>query len=99
MNPAPRPSVLLVEDDPVLGPLTAELLAPEYRVQLAVHGREGLHLALTQTWDVLVVDRGLPGLDGIAVVTALRERGVATPILLLTALGATEEKIMYAAIH
>ncbi|MFK0071949.1 response regulator transcription factor [Arthrobacter woluwensis] len=93
MNPAPRPSVLLVEDDPVLGPLTAELLAPEYRVQLAVQGREGLHLALTQTWDVLVVDRGLPGLDGIAVVTALRERGMATPILLLTALGATEEKI------
>lgn len=85
--------MLLVEDDPALGPLTAELLAPDFLVRLAVDGREGLHLGLTQSWDALIIDRGLPGLDGIAVITALRRHGVPTPILVLTALGATEEKV------
>ncbi|MFM9432024.1 response regulator transcription factor [Arthrobacter sp. MP_2.3] len=88
-----RPFLLLVEDDVVLGPLIAELLDPDYRIQLATNGRDGLHLALTGTWDVLVIDRGLPVLDGVALVAALRSKGVSTPILILTALGATDEKV------
>ncbi|XTR50890.1 response regulator [Pseudarthrobacter sp. So.54] len=70
-----RPSLLLVEDDVVLGPLIAELLDPDYRIQLATNGRDGLHLALTRTWDVLVIDRGLPVMDGVALIAALRSRG------------------------
>jgi two-component system response regulator QseB len=89
-----RTSLLLIEDDPVLGPLIAELLEPDYRIKLAANGRDGLHLGLTQTWDVMVIDRGLPGLDGIALVSALRSKGVSTPILILTALGATDEKVL-----
>ena len=88
-----RPFLLLVEDDGVLGPLIAELLDPDYRIQLATNGRDGLHLALTRTWDVLVIDRGLPLMDGVALIAALRSKGVSTPILILTALGATDEKV------
>jgi two-component system response regulator QseB len=88
-----RPSLLLVEDDVVLGPLIAELLEPDYRITLATNGQDGLHLALTQTWDAMVIDRGLPVMDGIALIGALRSKGVSTPILILTALGDTDEKV------
>jgi two-component system response regulator QseB len=89
----PQPSLLLVEDDAVLGPLIAELLEPDYRIHIAIDGREGLHQGLARTWDVMVIDRGLPGMDGIALITALRSKGIATPIVILTALGATDEKV------
>ncbi|WP_028266126.1 response regulator transcription factor [Arthrobacter sp. MA-N2] len=93
MTTAERPSILLVEDDATLGPLITELLEQDFDVRLAANGRDGLHLALTHTWDAMVIDRGLPVMDGIAVITALRAKGIVTPILILTALGATEEKI------
>ncbi len=88
-----RPKLLLVEDDPVLGPLIAELLADDYHVEIAADGQRGLHLGLTGTWDAMVVDRGLPAMDGLELVAALRRKGVATPAVVLTALGSTSEKI------
>jgi two-component system response regulator QseB len=93
MTTPDRPSLLLAEDDPALGPLIAELLEPDYRIRLAATGQEALHLGLTQPWDVMVIDRGLPVMDGLAVIAALRAKGIATPILILTALGETEEKV------
>ena len=93
MTTADRPSLLLVEDDAVLGPLIAELLDPDYRVRLVTDGQDGLHLGLTETWDVMVIDRGLPVMDGISLIAALRSKGVATPILILTALGDASEKV------
>jgi two-component system response regulator QseB len=90
---SPQPSLLLVEDDAVLGPLIAELLEPDFQIHVAIDGREGLHQGLARAWDVMVIDRGLPGMDGIALITALRSKGIATPILILTALGATDEKV------
>lgn len=93
MHTPELPRLLLVEDDPVLGPLIAELLAGDYSVHLAADGRHGLHLALTETWDALVVDRGLPLLDGLELVSALRRKGIGTPAIILTALGATADKI------
>jgi two-component system response regulator QseB len=88
-----RPSLLLVEDDAVLGPLIAELLEADYRIRLAVNGQDGLHLALAQDWDVMVIDRGLPVMDGVTLIKALRAKGISTPILILTALGDTDEKV------
>ncbi|WP_255769779.1 response regulator transcription factor [Pseudarthrobacter sulfonivorans] len=88
-----RPSLLLVEDDPVLGPLIAELLEGDYRISLVADGKRGLSAALGDPWDVMVIDRGLPGLDGIALINALRAKGISTPVLILTALGATDEKV------
>ena len=93
MTTAERPSLLLVEDDAALGPLISELLEPDFAVHLAVNGSEGLHLGLTRSWDAMVIDRGLPVMDGIDLIKALRAKGIATPILILTALGATDEKI------
>ncbi len=93
MTIADRPRLLLVEDDPVLGPLIAELLEPDYRVVLAANGQDGLHLGLTEPWDVMVIDRGLPVMDGIALITALRSKGISVPILILTALGDPSEKV------
>lgn len=94
MTTGDRPAILLVEDDSALGPLISELLEPDFSVRLAVNGHDGLHLALTQRWDAMVIDRGLPVMDGIALIKALRAKGIATPILILTALGATDEKIL-----
>ena len=93
MTTGEAPALLLVEDDPVLGPLIAELLEPDFTVRLAANGQEGLHLGLTQPWDAMVIDRGLPVMDGISVITALRAKGIGTPILILTALGDTAEKV------
>lgn len=93
MSSAANPRLLLVEDDPSLGPLIAEILSDDYHVELATDGQKGLHLALTQGWDVLVVDRGLPVMDGVALIGALRKAGNATPALILTALGATVDKV------
>jgi two-component system response regulator QseB len=93
MTTPDRPSLLLAEDDPALGPLIAELLEPDYGIRLAATGQEALHLGLTQSWDVMVIDRGLPVMDGLAVIAALRAKGIATPILILTALGETDQKV------
>jgi len=93
MTTADRPSLLLVEDDAVLGPLIAELLDPDYRVHLVTNGRDGLHHGLTGSFDVMVIDRGLPVMNGIALIAALRSKGIATPILILTALGDADEKV------
>jgi two-component system response regulator QseB len=93
MTTPAAPSLLLVEDDAVLGPLIAELLAEDYRVRLVGNGQDGLHLGLTEAWDVMVIDRGLPVMDGLSLIRALRAKGISTPILVLTALGDTDEKV------
>lgn len=93
MTSEPRPSVLLVEDDSELGPLIVELLEADYRVELARTGQEGLHRGLLGTWDVMIIDRGLPVMDGIALITSLRAQSVETPILILTALGSVQDKV------
>lgn len=90
-NPVLR--VLMVEDDRQLGLLTVELLGKDFAVTLATDGQRGLHLALTRPWDVLVIDRGLPLLEGTALIAALRRNHVATPVLVLTARGSTQDKI------
>lgn len=88
-----RPPLLLVEDDSELGPLVAEVLGEDYDVALLQDGLEGLEAARNGDFEVVVLDRRLPGLDGVGVVRALRSAGVATPVLLLTALGAVGDRV------
>ncbi|MET8087421.1 response regulator transcription factor [Micromonospora sp. NPDC005237] len=89
-----RPRLLLVEDDGALSALLTDLLTEEgYEVEVAGDGQSGLHRALARDYDVLVVDRGLPVLDGLGLVTRLRARGVACPVLLLTARGALDDRV------
>lgn len=86
--------LLLVEDDRELVGMLAEALRGEgYAVDVATDGQRGLHLGLTRQYDVLVVDRRLPVVDGLDLLGRLRSRAVRTPVLLLTAMGAVHDRV------
>ncbi|MGT2426681.1 response regulator transcription factor [Amnibacterium kyonggiense] len=87
------PPLLLVEDDPELGPLMVEALSEDYAVTLVRDGDAGLAGARGGDFDVIVLDRRLPGVDGVEIVSTLRRDGVATPVLLLTALGSVADRV------
>ncbi|QUQ63990.1 response regulator transcription factor [Kutzneria sp. CA-103260] len=86
--------VLLVEDDGELAAMLDRLLVSEgYQVDVALNGHTGLHLALTNRYQAMVIDRGLPGVDGLDLIGRLRRRGVTTPILVLSALGTARDRV------
>ena len=88
------PSLLLVEDDGELSELLRRVLSDEgYDVTVARDGQRGLHLGLTRGFDVLVVDRGLPAIEGVDLVARLRSRGLTTPVLVLSARGTTQDRV------
>lgn len=89
-----RMRVLLVEDDPSLVAMLAELLAEEnYAVDTALDGQRALHLALTRSYDVVVLDRGLPAIEGLDLLGRLRRKGFTTPILILSAQGSPPDRV------
>lgn len=88
-----QPRLLLVEDDGRLGPLLAEVLGDSYAVDLVPDGQAGLHAGLTRSYEVMVIDRGLPAIDGVDLVRRLRQRAVTTPILILTARAAVADRV------
>ena len=91
---ATSPRLLLVEDDRELSSMLTRLLTEEgYAVTAAGDGQAGLHHGLVADWDVLVVDRGLPGIEGVDLVTRLRRKGVAAPVLFLTARGTVADRV------
>ena len=86
--------LLLVEDDPELVTMLSGVLRDEgYAVDVAADGQQGLHLGLTRQYDVLVLDRRLPALDGLDVLARLRSRAVRTPVMLLTAMGMVHDRV------
>ncbi|HEY8306345.1 MAG TPA: response regulator transcription factor, partial [Lapillicoccus sp.] len=86
--------VLLVEDDKELSGLLERLLTGEgYAVSIARDGQEGLHRGLVGDWDVLVVDRGLPAIEGLELVARLRACGVFAPVLVLTARDTVTDRV------
>jgi two-component system response regulator PhoP len=86
--------LLLVEDSPALSGSLAEGLREEgWSVDVAVNGEDGLHLASEIAFDIIVLDRMLPRIDGLTLLRALRRRGVRTPVLLLTALGEVGDRV------
>jgi two-component system, OmpR family, response regulator len=89
-----RRRVLVIEDDPETGEQLAESLAANgYQVDLAVNGNEGLSRALASEYAVMTIDRMLPGIDGIAIIRRLREGGIATPALIISALGEVDDRV------
>lgn len=88
-----RPRLLLVEDDAQLGPVMASVLDEVYDVTLIPDGGEALDMAGEQTFDVMIVDRRLPSVDGITLVETLRHAGTNVPMLILTALGSVHDKV------
>lgn len=94
MTGADAPRVLVVEDDGELRELLQRLLTGSgYDVELAPDGQAGLHAALTRPYDVMIVDRGLPAIDGLDLIRRVRRRGVATSALVLTAYGDVADRV------
>jgi two-component system OmpR family response regulator len=86
--------VLLVEDDPHTAGFIAKGLREDgHAVDQAGNGKDGLFLATTERYDAVVLDRMLPGLDGLVVLQTLRGAGNRTPVLLLTALGEVDHRV------
>ncbi|MEU8360489.1 response regulator transcription factor [Nonomuraea sp. NPDC048882] len=90
----PSRRLLLVEDDRELGNMLAGLFTEQgYTVDVALEGQRGLHLGLSRAYDVLIVDRGLPALDGLDLLRRLRRQAVTAPVLLLTAFGSVSDRV------
>ncbi|WP_107450324.1 response regulator transcription factor [Streptomyces silvensis] len=86
--------LLLVEDDRETADMLADLFTGEgYHVEVALDGQRGLHLGLARRHQVMVIDRRLPGIDGLELVKRLRRVGVRARVLLLTALGELDERV------
>jgi two-component system, OmpR family, response regulator len=85
---------LVIEDDAETAEQLVDCLkANGYRVDLAADGEKGLRLALAIDYVVMTVDRMLPRIDGLEVIRRLREKGVATPALILSALGEVDDRV------
>jgi two-component system response regulator QseB len=86
--------VLVVEDDGELGELLLRLFrGAGYAADLARDGQAGLHFGLTRRYDALVIDRGLPAIEGLDLLARLRRSAVRTPALILTALGTVADRV------
>jgi two-component system, OmpR family, response regulator len=86
--------ILIIEDDKDVASFVHKgLLEAGWNVDRADNGKDGLFLAATENYDALIVDRMLPGLDGLALIRTLRASGNATPALILSALGEVDDRV------
>jgi two-component system OmpR family response regulator len=89
-----RCRILVIEDDrETADQLRDSLVASGYHVDLAVDGREGLSRGHSAEYAVMTVDRMLPDIDGLAVIRRLREDGIVTPALIVSALGEIDDRV------
>src|SRR6201996_5022230 len=85
--------LLVIEDDrEAAAYISKGLVESGYVVDVAHEGRDGLFMASSGNYDALVVDRMLPGMDGLAVIAALRAAEIRVPVLILSALGALDAR-------
>jgi two-component system OmpR family response regulator len=86
--------ILVIEDDRETADyVTQGLSEAGHNLVVASEGRDGLFRAAGESWDLLIVDRMLPGMDGLAIVKTLRGGGVETPVLFLTTLGGIDDRV------
>ena len=87
--------ILLIEDDAdTAAYLTKGLSESGYVVNHTANGKDGLFMAFDQPYEVLIVDRMLPGMDGLSVIRSLRAAGNNTPVLILSALGEVDARVL-----
>jgi len=92
--PAHEMRILVIEDDSEAAAyLLKGLTESGHRVDLAAEGRQGLERARRENFDAMIIDRMLPGLDGLSIVAALRAAKDPTPVLILSALGDVDERV------
>ena len=88
------PKILAIEDDPTTGKeVVAELEQHGHEVEWVADGRTGLIRAVSGDFDAVILDRMLPGLDGLAIVTVMRNADVDIPVLMVSALSDVDERI------
>ncbi|UCH85723.1 MAG: response regulator transcription factor [Candidatus Latescibacterota bacterium] len=86
--------ILLVEDEvPLANRIKSVLKKERYQIEVAFDGSDGLDEALTETYDLIILDIMLPGMDGIEVLKEIREAGLKVPILMLTAKDKVQDKV------
>jgi two-component system OmpR family response regulator len=86
--------ILIVEDDSVLADgLTRTLRHADYAVDNATNGGDADHVLAAQSYDLVILDLGLPGLDGFEVLRRMRRRGSSVPVLVLTARDALQDRV------
>ena len=86
--------ILIVEDDASTSAYLAKGLAEAgHAIEACADGRDGLFLASEGIFDLIIADRMLPGLDGLSMVSAIRAAGIATPVLILSALAAVDDRV------
>jgi DNA-binding response OmpR family regulator len=86
--------VLVVEDEPKIAKEVGLALESEgFRVELCSSGEDAFFRATTSAYDAIVLDRMLPGRDGVSVLKMLRQQGCRTPVLMLTAVGGVDDRV------
>jgi len=86
--------LLIVEDDQVAATtLARSLQSQDFITQIAHNGEEAFSAVIEKTFDVIVMDRMMPKMDGITALTKIRKHGITTPVLILSALGEVDERV------
>jgi len=86
--------LLLIEDDLQAAEYLAKGLRESgYVVEHSADGKDGLNKVTTESYDIIVADRQLPHIDGLTIISKLRERGDRTPVLILSALGTVDDRV------
>jgi len=86
--------ILVIEDDAETADYVAQGLREEgHVVSHAATGRDGLLLAASESFDVIIVDRRLPGIDGLSIVKTIRGAGVKTPVIFLTTMAGVDDRV------
>lgn len=87
-------NILLVEDDTATASFIQKGLNEQsYVVDHAADGEDGLHLGMNTPYDVMIIDRMLPGIDGLSIIRTLRKQNITTPVLILSALGEVDNRV------
>lgn len=88
------PKVLCVDDDElVLDEIVGALPTPDYTVEVAHSGRTGLAKVMAGNYDVITLDRMLPDLDGLTILTTVRDVGIQTPVLVLSSMSEVDDRV------
>lgn len=86
--------ILVIEDDKDLCEAVGYQLEKEgYRVDICHNGEDALYFALQQSHDIMILDRMLPGIDGLTILQAVRRKGIATPVIMVTAMNGINDRI------
>jgi two-component system OmpR family response regulator len=89
-----RRRVLVIEDDLETARQLVDFLGTRgYHADLALNGTDGLNLGLSAGYVVMTIDRMLPGIDGLAIIRRLRDAGIVTPALIISALGEVDDRV------